>query len=281
MITPKPVLLAGVSPSGPVITAPFIEMNSDAESPDQIGLLVASFQYAFNGDFWQRIESAPATADDLSPTINGNVLNISQLFGLNPVTGNFDRVQVQPNNADALVAEDTGNLASLAFSYGYNGATFDRLRSAGSNADTLAVEATGQQTIIAQEFGFNGTSFDRVRIANIFHTVVATAAGSTAVWTPTAGKRFRLMGYTISVAGTLAATGVQALKLEDAATVIKNHFANVIETPSASVSGGDTQIGADLGQGQLSAAINNVLNINLGTAMATGGVAVNVWGTEE
>jgi len=283
MITPKPVLLAGVSPSGPVITAPFIELNSDNESPFRIGLVVASFGYVLNSvdGIWERIESGSATSDDFTPVSNGNQLVISQLFGLNPVTGNFDRVQVQPNDADALATESTGNLASLAFAYGFNGATYDRLRSAGSTTDALAGEATGQQTIISQNYGFNGATFDRIRIANIYHTVVATAAGSTPVWTPTAGKRFRLMGYTISVAGTLAATGVQALKLEDGATVIKNHFADMIETPAVGASGGDTQIGADLGQGQLSAAINNVLNINLSTAIVTGGVAVNVWGTEE
>lgn len=168
------------------------------------------------------------------------------IFGYNPVSTNFDRVQVQPNNSDAIATETTGNLASESFLYGYNGSTFDR-----------------------------------VRVANIFHTVVATAAGNTAVWTPTAGKKFRLMGYTISAAGTLAATGVNTLQLRDGGTVIKTHLANMIQTPTVSISGGDTQIGADLGQGQLSATANNVLNVNLSTAMATGGVAVNVWGTEE
>lgn len=183
----------------------------------------------------------------------------------------------------APFSDTTPSLPTISFSYAFNETTgeWEQVESASAASDGLVPSADGNVLTIAQLFGWNGASFDRARLATVFHTVVATAAGSTAVWTPTAGKKFRLMGYTISVAGTLAATGVQTLKLEDGATVIKNHLANVIETTTANISGGDTQIGADLGQGQLSSAINNVLNINLGTAMASGGVAVNVWGTEE
>jgi hypothetical protein len=185
-------------------------------------------------------------------------------------------------NTDTVPATDFG-VTTAGMGYSFNATTgfWERIESASAAADALVPATVGNQLVIAQLFGYNGATFDRIRVANIFHTVLATLVGSTAVWTPTAGKKFRLMGYTISVAGTLAATGVQVLKLEDAAVVIKTHLANVIETPTVSISGGDTQIGADLGQGQLSAAVNNVLNINLGTAMATGGVAVNVWGTEE
>jgi hypothetical protein len=126
-------------------------------------------------------------------------------------------------------------------------------------------------------YGWDGAAWDRARIATIFKTVIATAAGNTAVWTPAAGKQFRLMGYSISIAGTLAATGVLTVELVDQATVIKNHVATVAQTTPT----GDTQIGIDLGQGQLSAAANNILQVNLSVAMATGGVAVNAWGTEE
>jgi hypothetical protein len=186
------------------------------------------------------------------------------------------------NNSDDQNEADYGPVVA-AWGYSYNTVTtaWDRNYSAPANADGLTAVAQGNQLNISQLFGWNGASFDRVRVANIFYTVVATALGATVVWTPAAGKKFRLMGYTLSIAGTLAATGVQAIALLDSATVIKNHFAHLIQTTTANISGGDTQIGADLGQGQLSAVINNVLSITLSVAMATGGVAVNVWGTEE
>lgn len=124
-------------------------------------------------------------------------------------------------------------------------------------------------------FGFNGASWDRVRVQNTLKTVAATALGSTAVWTPGAGNFFRLMGYTISVSGTLAGAGTLVIELLDGATVIAQHNATV----QAAVTG-DTQIGVDLGQGYLSALAANVLSVHLGTAMATGSVAVNAWGTQ-
>lgn len=191
-------------------------------------------------------------------------------------SGGHTGVVIEVNADDESVAQFA--LLAASFAYGYNSVEvgWDRLQSGAANADALAPVATGNLLSIAQLFGWDGAAFDRMRLANIFHTVVATALGSTAVWTPTAGKKFRLMGYTISVSGTLAAAGTQTIELLDSATVIKNHLATLQTTVT-----GDSQMGADLGQGQLSAAANNVLNVNLSTVMASGGVAVNVWGTEE
>jgi len=188
-------------------------------------------------------------------------------------------VLVSPNADD--ISNGSTALAAASFNLSFNPATgnWDRIESAPANADALVPSAIGNQLTIAQLFGFNGTSFDRIRVANVFKSVLATAAGNTIVWTPVAGKKFRLMGYTLSVAGTLAATGVELMKLTDAAggTVIAQHQATLtITTPT-----GDTQIGADLGQGFLSGAINRVLNVNLSAAITGGGVAVNAWGTEE
>jgi len=135
--------------------------------------------------------------------------------------------------------------------------------------------------VFSQEYAWNGAAYDRVRVANVFHTAFVTGAGTTAVWTPTAGTSFRLMGYSIDIAGTAAATSVQHVELLDGATVIKNHCATVLQTFAATTALTGANISVDLGQGQLSAAANNVLNVNLSEAMASGGVAINVWGTEE
>lgn len=115
-----------------------------------------------------------------------------------------------------------------------------------------------------------------IRVANIFRTVVADTAGDTTIWTPAAGRRFRLMGYAISVAGTVASLGVQTIALSDSSDTFANHLAAVGATVL-----GDSQLGADLGQGALSQTADDPLVITLGTTMTAGGVAVNVWGTEE
>jgi hypothetical protein len=147
--------------------------------------------------------------------------------------------------------------------------------SAEANSDANAATTEGIVTL-AYNYGFNGATWDRIRIANVFNTVVATALGPTPVWTPGAGNFFRLMGYTISVSGTIAATGPVRIELLDVALIWFNHFATVASVTDT----GDTQIGADLGQGRLSALAGDVLNVNLSVAFLTGGVAVNVWGTQ-
>lgn len=124
----------------------------------------------------------------------------------------------------------------------------------------------------------NGPEFVALRTATVFRTVVADAAGETTIWTPAAGLRFRLLGYTISVCGTLAALGVETIDFLDGTggAIIASHLAAVGATVS-----GDSQISAQLGNGILSAVADNELVVDLGTAFTDGGVAINVWGTEE
>jgi hypothetical protein len=171
-------------------------------------------------------------------------------------------------------------VGSLAFGYANDNTTGDwfQLLSGGTDIDNDAVLTN--QVLFVKSFnaGYDGTAWDRIRVASVFKNIVATAAGNTAVWTPAAGTKFRLMGYTISVAGILAATAVQTIQLRDGATTVIDRRA---ATVTATTPTGDSQLAADFGQGQLSALANNVLNINLGSAMTGGGVYVNAWGTEE
>lgn len=228
--------------------------------------------YIFGFDYGNANPSAIPVLCDQSGVLLAGVPSQSGGAGTYPHIAGFFQA-----NADGVLAASYG-VTGISLTYGYDptSGNWDRIQTLGNNADANAVSNTGQFATLSHDLGFNGSTWDRVRVANVFHSAVATAVGATAVWTPTVGKFFRLMGYTISVSGTLAAAGTQVLQLLDAAAIIKRHNATV-----QSVITGDTQIGADLGNGQLSAAVNNVLNINLGTAMATGSVAVNVWGTEE
>lgn len=125
--------------------------------------------------------------------------------------------------------------------------------------------------------------WDRVRVANLFKSVLGTATGSTALWTPTSGKKFRLMKYKLDVPNSTIAASAADLTITflDSATAT-----NVIETisiPATTIGGmGAWSSGwVDLGNGILSAAANNVLNINLSFALTAGGVRVSVCGTEE
>lgn len=181
------------------------------------------------------------------------------------------------NNGNYLPLQvDTSGFLNVHITAITPGITFP-VNGAGEN-DIDAVAPVNNGLVQCEIFSllFNGSTWDRERGSKIFRNVLSTAAGATAVWTPAAGKKFRLMGYSISVSGTLAAVAANAIQLLDGATVIARHFAAVAATVT-----GDTQIFVDLGQGILSAAANNALSVNIATAFTAGGCAVNVWGTEE
>jgi hypothetical protein len=123
---------------------------------------------------------------------------------------------------------------------------------------------------------------------SVFKTATANASGDTALWTPAAGKRFRLMRFIVQVPANVgfAARGVLTIKLRDGTTDLNLTFdvwlgqTAPVETASSEQPNFDTGW-IDIGEGILSAAANNVLNINLSAALGAGNVRVTCCGTEE
>jgi hypothetical protein len=106
-----------------------------------------------------------------------------------------------------------------------------------------------------------------------------TTSGAQTVWTPTAGKRFRLLGGIITVSKDAACAGALILALYDSAT----QFTSYIVSHAALVAIGNVVLIpiSFKGNGYLSSAINNVLNVNFSGALTAGGISISVWGTEE
>lgn len=106
-------------------------------------------------------------------------------------------------------------------------------------------------------------------------------AGSTAIWTPAAGYRIRLLGISIFVGGnvTLAAAGLETVSLMETAAAI---FTWGLWISNAAMVGAPYLskeiIFPDNG---MLFATNAVLNLNLSAATATGAVQVVAWGMEE
>lgn len=123
------------------------------------------------------------------------------------------------------------------------------------------------------------------KIPNIFKTAQATASGNTALWTPTSGKKFRLLKLYVQVtaAAALASAGVLTITFQDSSTGIPIAFDVYLPASSISAPLGDAFSSGwiDLGNGVLSATANNVLNINLSGTVSTGNVRVTCCGTEE
>lgn len=165
----------------------------------------------------------------------------------------------------------------------------------GVNQTSLAADAIAAASAFAGMNGFNfvyspnGTTnawyYQRTPIVG--KNANATASGNTALWSPTAGKKFRIMRYQIVVPGTAiyaTTAGALTISFQDSASAITGttHKCQVgtTVTPGTWYNSG----WIDIGNGFLSAAANNVLNINLtlgGTGVLTDGAFVNVWGTEE
>jgi hypothetical protein len=153
----------------------------------------------------------------------------------------------------------------------------------GTTSDTYADSNAGMQGI-ALGMLWNGASWDRSRTPSTFKTVEATSSGDTAVWTPTSTKKFRLMGYSIEVTADAATSGGAdlAIVLRDNSTALGCGVTVFIPNAGATTMAGAYNSGQrSLGNGKLSAAADQVLNVNLAAALTAGKVRVNVWGTEE
>jgi hypothetical protein len=134
-----------------------------------------------------------------------------------------------------------------------------------NGSDAVANSSLGSLAVTNYNAQYDGnTNWVRVRAAQVFK-VVALGAGTaeTTIWTPTTGKKFRLMGFLL----TVGAASTLTFKDNTSGTTI---FAARGTT--------DTPIAVVLGNGILSAAANNVLTVTRGTSATLDGVA---WGTEE
>lgn len=152
--------------------------------------------------------------------------------------------------------------------------------------------STGPLAVSSFVFGgaFSGTpnatlqNWSKLRTPTIFKTASATASGNTAIWTPGTGNKFRLMRFIVDVTDNAATAGgaVITVSLQDAAAAIGLAFDVFVPASGVTtVLGGYSSGWIDLGNGFLSAAANNALNVNL-TATITGGVCrVTCCGTEE
>lgn len=132
-----------------------------------------------------------------------------------------------------------------------------------------------------------GAGYENARTSGTFvQGVVFAAAATGAIWTPAAGKRFRLLGFSI-LATANAACATNDLKLDLRDSVAGNFIASfpffaptvgVTANPGTLIIAIPHSFGAN---GYLSSAINNVLTLNLSVALTAGTIRVNAWGTEE
>jgi hypothetical protein len=140
---------------------------------------------------------------------------------------------------------------------------------------------------------FDGVDLRAVRTPNIFKTLSTTGVSAPKpIWTPAAGKKFRLMRLSVSVSGNayITAGGMLTLYFSEgpAGSDIGYDF-NLWIPPLMGNGANSYNFTAtlfdsglvDLGNGYLAAAINTTLYVQMNQVLNGGLVTVNVMGTEE
>lgn len=114
---------------------------------------------------------------------------------------------------------------------------------------------------------FTGGGCDSARSPIVYKSLSAVVVTTeTTIWTPAAGKKFRLMGFCLAQG---VATGAITLKDNTAGTTIFTVPQNTVGVAVCS---------PDLKNGILSATANNVLTA---TGVSTETITGTIWGTEE
>lgn len=130
---------------------------------------------------------------------------------------------------------------------------------------SLADADNGVSTQAIAVQSYNGASFDKTRTPNVFKIVqLAAGTAETTIWTPAAGKKFRLLGFLLTCG--LAATLTFKDNTAGTTIFVARGAADAPITPS------------DMGNGFLSGAANRLLTVTRSVSSTLDGV---VWGCEE
>jgi hypothetical protein len=194
--------------------------------------------------------------------------------------------------AAAALADATANPTvpgQAAYNEVFNGTTWDRQRDgaadtvigsvkavlttpAGIRLDSIGANvdgATGSRYLGVSGALYNGAGYDRPRTATVFKDITATAitAGTAlTIWTPAASKKFRLMGWSISV------SAAASLIFQYGATPTTMFRTELL------AAAGVSQSAPNFGNGTMPGAANDALKLDV-TANAT--VSGYCFGTEE
>ena len=120
---------------------------------------------------------------------------------------------------------------------------------------------------------------ETVRTPTWFFTVNCTTIAATSIVAAVAGKKHRILGIIVNIAGGMAAAGLQTVSILDVA-------ADMGLDPSFWVEIAATPVGQSIyldlrPNGKLVAAVNTAINVTLTAAMTAGAVSVTIWGDDE
>lgn len=223
--------------------------NSDTNGTNNTLLGVGAYNLLFDGTNWVRQRSTGGAGDGST----SNALAVAALSAFNGTS--WDRVR----------SINTGQLRTTL----YNSVGTEPIISQNLNNNDALNAGSALLGVAPFSMGFAGTTWDRVRVGKVYRYIEflnLTNGSATTVWTPAAGRKFRLMGISIQ------STQANNVHLRDGAggTV----FSTFRFTSS------EAHLTFDFGNGYLSSTANNVLEI-LNNTTVTASFWVTAWGTEE
>lgn len=150
------------------------------------------------------------------------------------------------------------------------------------NSNTDGISGSPMLGTISVMAVANGSVEDRVRTPTTFKVLDnIVAVGATAVWTPGAGKRARVMTGVLTLASGSACAGASAADLIEATAGV--HFStNQLSSAALTATPNIIVFPVNLPfNGYLASAINNAISVNLSGALTAGAISAWVCGTEE
>jgi len=241
-----------VDPNGSLFVNQQGTVPADAITPGAQPVDSTSYMMVWNGISWDRVKSIPDNANGQAALVSGLPGVVARLQGYDPLLGNWNRVQVSNDNTDAQIPSATGHVAA-----------------------------------IAHNMVFNGSTWDRERASNKFNSGPAISIGhgiANEIWQPAAGKKFRLLGFTLTLTenASVVGGGIHTVQFYDGANPMPFLYDVYLPGTALLQPGTCFNINVELGPiGYLSSAINNILSIDLSSALASGQWRVNLRGTEE
>ena len=132
--------------------------------------------------------------------------------------------------------------------------------------------------------GLGGANLNTMQLPPcVFNTGQFKEAGNTPIWTPTTGKKFRLLRYMIesTLNTSQASQGVLTISFQDGTSPMP--LAHDVYVQSTALKYNTVyQTGwVNLDSGFLSSAANNMLNVNLSASLTAGSFRITTCGVEE
>jgi hypothetical protein len=128
----------------------------------------------------------------------------------------------------------------------------------------------------AQFYNPSTGAAEAARTPTVLKKSAVITSGTTALWTPAAGKRIRWMGVSITVDPATTTAAGSIVTIADGATAIDDLIALGINAP-----GIPFRASSVIGGNGILFPVGDVLNVVCSAALTAGGIYVNVWGCEE